>query len=161
MYKDIAHIWKYVLFYINLRVRIGNIHLWHRLRYIFIQKKHIAMKTKILFLMVASVIVFMLPSCVEHLAVMDDVPLEDPTKKSGLNMLSTRAEAVQEDSLAVMSKLQSDVDYLMMSRVLQKDGVFVLAIKREDALFFGISEAVYDHYVDYVNQLNNLASAAK
>ena len=119
------------------------------------------MKTKILFLMVASVIVFMLPSCVEHLAVMDDVPLEDHTKKSGLNMLSTRAEAVQEDSLAVMSKLQSDVDYLMMSRVLQKDGVFVLAIKREDALFFGISEAVYDHYVDYVNQLNNLASAAK
>ena len=119
------------------------------------------MKTKILFSMVAFIVVLMLPSCVEHLAVMDDVPLEDPSKKSGPDLLATRAEAVQEDSLAIMSKLQSDVDYLMMSRVLQKDGVFVLAIKREDALFFGISEAVYDHYVDYVNQLNNLASAAK
>ena len=119
------------------------------------------MKTKILFSMVAFIVVLMLPSCVEHLAVMDDVPLEDPSKKSGPDLLATRAEAVLEDSLAVMSKLQSDVDYLMMSRVLQKDGVFVLAIKREDALFFGISEAVYDHYVDYVNQLNNLTPSAE
>ena len=52
------------------------------------------------------------------------------------------------------SKLQSDVDNLMMGRVIQKQGVFVLALKREDAEFLGISEDVYDKYLDYVDSLN-------
>lgn len=42
----------------------------------------------------------------------------------------------------------------MMGRVLQRDSVFVLAIKKEDALFLGISEDVYDRYLDYVDRLN-------
>ena len=38
---------------------------------------------------------------------------------------------VQEDSLTMKYKLQSDVDHLMMSQILYKDSVFILAIKRK------------------------------
>lgn len=60
----------------------------------------------------------------------------------------------QEDSLTTISKLQSDVDNLMMARILQKDGIYILALKLEDALFLGISEDVYEHYLNYVARLN-------
>lgn len=53
-----------------------------------------------------------------------------------------------------MSKLQADVDNMMRGRVIQKDSVFVLAIKKEDALFLGINEDVYERYLDYVDRLN-------
>lgn len=60
----------------------------------------------------------------------------------------------QEDSLIIMSKLQSDVDNLMMGRVIFKDSVFILSIKKKDANFLGVSEDVYDRYLDYVDKLN-------
>lgn len=48
----------------------------------------------------------------------------------------------------------SDVDNLMMGRVIQQDSIFILAIKREDALFLGVSADIYDKYIDYVDRLN-------
>lgn len=48
----------------------------------------------------------------------------------------------------------SDVDNLMMGRVIQQGSIFILAIKREDALFLGVSADIYDKYIDYVDRLN-------
>lgn len=77
-------------------------------------------------------------------------------KQRSLRTVLTRStDLIQEDSLTIMSKLQSDVDNLMMGRVIQRDSVFVLAIHKEDALFIGISEDVYNKYLDYVDWLND------
>lgn len=85
----------------------------------------------------------------------DSQHTEEQDKPRTLRSLMTRSSSVpQEDSLTMMSKLQSDVDNLMMGRVIKKDSVFILAIKREDALFLGVSEDVYDKYLDYVDRLN-------
>lgn len=92
-------------------------------------------------------------SCVDHS--MDPQYLDEQEKTGGLRSLITKSPSTpQEDSLTIMSKLQSDVDNLMMGRVIKKDSLFVLAIKREDALFLGVSEDVYDKYLDYIDRLN-------
>lgn len=51
-------------------------------------------------------------------------------------------------------KLQSDVDHLMMSQILYKDSVFILAMKKEEAEFLGISDEMYEKYLNYVMSLN-------
>ena len=85
----------------------------------------------------------------------DSQHTEEQDKPRTLRSLMTRSSSVpQEDSLTMKSKLQSDVDNLMMGRVIKKDSVFILAIKREDALFLGVSEDVYDKYLDYIDRLN-------
>ena len=85
----------------------------------------------------------------------DSQHTEEQDKPRTLRSLMTRSSSVpQEDSLTMISKLQSDVDNLMMGRVIKKDSVFILAIKREDALFLGVSEDVYDKYLDYIDRLN-------
>lgn len=72
-----------------------------------------------------------------------------------LESLFTRSAGTeQDDSLTMKHKLQSDVDNLMMNRVLFKDSVYVLAIKRNDAVFLGVPEDVYDWYVEYVAEMN-------
>ena len=54
----------------------------------------------------------------------------------------------------MLNLMQSDIDNLMINRVTFRDGAYVLTIKREDALFLGVSEEVYDSYVEYVDKLN-------
>lgn len=92
-------------------------------------------------------------SCVDNSV--DSQYVEQHDKPRTLRSLVTKSgHLCQEDSLMVLSKLQSDVDNLMMGRVIQKDGIFVLAIKKDDAMFLGVSEEVYDRYLDYVDRLN-------
>ncbi len=97
-------------------------------------------------------VIFTICSCVEN--TVDSQFQEDQNKPLTLHSLITRSGMVQEDSLVVKSKLQSDVDNLMMGRVLFKDSVFVLSLKKEDATFLGVSDEVYDRYLDYVDRLN-------
>lgn len=96
---------------------------------------------------------FLCCSCIRNTvdAQFDDVQDKPRTLRS---LMTKSGTYPQEDSLTMMSKLQSDVDNLMMGRVVMKDGAFVLALKREDALFLGVSEDVYDRYLDYVDRLN-------
>ena len=76
-------------------------------------------------------------------------------KDSPLRTLLTKSTpAQQEDSLVVMSRLQKDVNHLMMNRIIFRDSVYVLAIKKHEALFLDVPEDVYDHYVEYVYSLN-------
>ncbi len=92
-------------------------------------------------------------SCVEN--TVDSQHEAEQKKPRTLRSLVTRSSGMmQEDSLTVKSRLQSDVDNLMMGRVIMKDSIFVLAIKREDAIFLGVSEEVYDSYLNYVDRLN-------
>lgn len=70
------------------------------------------------------------------------------------SILTKSSSMVQEDTIVKMSKLQSDVDNLMMGRVIMQDSVFILSIKKEDALFLGVSEEVYENYLDFVDRLN-------
>lgn len=100
-----------------------------------------------------TILLFLCCACVEN--TVDSQHVEEHDGPRTLRSLLTKSSMMpQEDSLTIMSKLQSDVDNLMMGRVLQRDSVFVLAIKKEDALFLGISEDVYDRYLDYVDRLN-------
>lgn len=99
------------------------------------------------------ILLFICPSCVEN--AIDSEYKEEQGQSKNLQSLLTKSAAMpQEDSITIMSKLQSDVDNLMMGRVIQQDSVFVLAIKREAALFLGVSDDVYDRYLDYVARLN-------
>ena len=61
----------------------------------------------------------------------------------------------QEDSLSMMSRHQKDVNHLMMNRIIFRDSSYVLAIRRQDAIFLGVSEETYDRYVEYVAGLNS------
>jgi len=77
-------------------------------------------------------------------------------KDNPLRALLTKSASInhQEDSLTMMSRLQKDVDHMMMNRIIFKDSIYVLAIRRQDAAFLGVSEDVYDRYVEYVSGLN-------
>ena len=99
------------------------------------------------------ILLFLCCSCFEN--AVDSGHREEQDHPTTLQSLLTKSAAMpQEDSITIMSKLQSDVDNLMMGRVVQQDSVFVLAIKREAALFLGVSDEVYDRYLDYVDCLN-------
>lgn len=100
------------------------------------------------------ILAFFCCSCVENtIDSQQDANTHDGART--LRTLLTKSSAThQEDSLKIMSKLQSDVDNLMMGRVFKKDSLYVLAIKKDDALSLGVSEDVYDKYLDYVDRLN-------
>lgn len=70
------------------------------------------------------------------------------------SLLSKSGSTIQEDSLTIMSNIQKDIDHLMMNRIVFKDSIYILAIKRQDAIFLGVPEAVYDRYIEYVAGLN-------
>lgn len=80
------------------------------------------------------------------------------TQKQKVESILSRTVVEPVDSLTMLSRQQSDVDNLMMGRVIFKDSVYTLAIKREDAIFLGVSEKTYDRYQEYVEQLNNITS---
>lgn len=95
-----------------------------------------------------------LVSCIENKfdSGHDDKATRNPVS---LNSILTKSSTIeQEDSLTMISKQQSDVDNLMMGRVIEKEGRFVLALKREDAAFLGVSDKVYDSYLEFVDLLN-------
>ena len=97
-------------------------------------------------------------SCVDN--PLDSKQENHSKKDTSLGSILTKSGTIypQEDSLTMMNKIQKDVDYLMMNRVILKDSVFILGIKRQDALFLGVSEDVYDRYVEYVARLNEMDS---
>lgn len=58
------------------------------------------------------------------------------------------------DSITMISRSQSDVDNLMMSRIVLRDSIYVLSINRKAASYLGASQEVYDKYLDYIEELN-------
>lgn len=70
----------------------------------------------------------------------------------------TRTSVIENelDTLLSMSRVQSDVNNLMMGRIVVIDSVFVLSLKKEDAQFLGVSEEIYDKYLEYVERLNGM-----
>ena len=95
-------------------------------------------------------------SCVEN-TLDGKIVVKEPSQGLTLESLTTRGTIpIEEDSLTIRSRQQADVDNLMMSRIVQKDGQYILAIKKEDALFLGISEDVYNEYVGVVNEYNTI-----
>lgn len=44
--------------------------------------------------------------------------------------------------------------FYLVLLILSYDSLFVLAIKKEDALFLGVSEEVYYKYLDYIDRMN-------
>lgn len=97
-------------------------------------------------------LIFVCSSCVENAI---DSKQEDNSPRTLESLLTKSSGAEQEDRLTMMNTVQSDVDNFMMGRVLVQDGVYVLAIKREDATFLGVPSEVYDWYIEYVARLND------
>lgn len=99
-------------------------------------------------------LLFLCTACIEN--VIDSRGREEQNEPQSLYSLigGTKTPDTQEDSLTMVSRTQSNVDNLMMGRVVRKDSMFVLSIKREDAVFLGVPNEVYDEYLDYVMKLN-------
>lgn len=79
--------------------------------------------------------------------------IQQELRKTGY--VSTRSGDIQLDSLEMLSRLQSDEDLLLLNQIWFKDGRFVLSLTREDAVSLGISDELYEKYVDYVNIAND------
>ena len=105
-------------------------------------------------LLLTATTLLLFSSCVEEkISSQQDV---DGLPHSLNSLLKTKSAPISEtDSLKILSKLQSSIDNLMLGRVLMKDSVYILAIKKEDALFLGVSEDVYNQYLEYVDNLNS------
>lgn len=102
---------------------------------------------------VVSAVVAMLSGCINDTTT--DVKVNNIKEQMQMvEKVLSRTVVNQTDSLTMMSRQQSDVDNLMMGRVVFKDGIYTLAIKREDAIFLGVSEEIYDKYQKYVEELN-------
>lgn len=88
-------------------------------------------------------------------------PLDSQVERNGetttitlQSILTKSGISEQEDSLSLVNKLQSDVDNLMMGRVVFKDSIYILAISRDNAGFLGVNDTIYNHYLEYVASLN-------
>ena len=55
----------------------------------------------------------------------------------------------------MISEIQGDIDNLMLSRVIKKDDLYILSIKREDAIFLGVDNETYDRYLGMFYKLVN------
>lgn len=97
----------------------------------------------------------MLTACVSDPTEVDkNLPDSKPEHES-LESLLTRSEAVEAvDSITMIGRSQSDVDNLMMSRIVLRDSTYVLSINREAANYLGVSDEIYDKYLDYIEELN-------
>lgn len=99
--------------------------------------------------------IFMLHSCYSVPASIDIQEVES-SKGNNSRLATTRSTVItREDSLKMISDIQGDVDNLMLSRVIKKDDLYILSIKREDAIFLGVDNETYDRYLDYVERLNS------
>lgn len=79
---------------------------------------------------------------------------EESTTRSLSSILTRSSDNVVVDDNVAMSIQQSDHDNFMMSRVLFRNNKYELCLKREDAIFFGVDNDLYDEYVSYVEKLN-------
>ena len=101
-----------------------------------------------------SIALLLFSSCVEEQV----SPLRggDEPQNSFKALLKTKSAPLSKlDSLKILSNIQSDVDNLMLGCVIMKDSIYVLAIKKEDAVFLGVSDDVYTRYQEYVEDLNS------
>lgn len=96
-----------------------------------------------------------LNSCVSDPVEVDRNLPDHKSQSESLESILTRSGVAEpEDSLTMVSKMQSDVDNLMLSRIVLRDSIYVLCINREAATYLGVNNEVYDKYLDYVDELN-------
>lgn len=94
-------------------------------------------------------------SCLSTPSELDNLETKQ-TNNQGKRANSTRSTASNpDDSLTMMSNIQGDFNNLILSRIIKTNDTYVLSLKREDAVFLGVPEELYDSYVDYVEKLNN------
>ena len=111
------------------------------------------MKTLLSTCIATACAMLLLSSCIRHDEKMDQIQKVEQNVRS-LEDLITRSSIVQPDSMEMIHAMQSSVDNLMFNRVTFRDGAYILTIKREDAIFLGVSEEIYEDYVEYVAELN-------
>ena len=58
------------------------------------------------------------------------------------------------DSVRMVYEAQTSKSALLQSLVMKKDGTWVLAINKEQAMSLGIPSDLYDNYAEYVSNLN-------
>ncbi len=79
---------------------------------------------------------------------------DEQTASKPSGMLMTRSSGVPADSLAVLSRFQSDAELMLLNQIYYKEGVLVLALSREEALELGIAEHLYDKYDREIKMAN-------
>ena len=100
-------------------------------------------------------VIAMLNSCVSDPIEEDRNLSDNRSQRESLESILTRSATEEPvDSITMISRSQSDVDNLMMSRIVLRDSIYVLSINREAASYLGVSQEVYDKYLDYIEELN-------
>ena len=67
----------------------------------------------------------------------------------------TKATGINDtDSLKVQSKIQSDMENLLMNRIVFRDSAYVLSLSQDAAAIIGIPNDIYNRYLGYVEELN-------
>ena len=111
------------------------------------------MRTKHLFSIKLAALLLM-TACVEELH--NQVQTEkDDINSSPSARFRTKATGINDtDSLKVQSKIQSDVENLLMSRIVFRDSAYVLSLSQEAAAIIGIPNDIFNMYLGYVEELN-------
>lgn len=101
------------------------------------------------------ILISALYSCYSVPASIDIQEIERSTGKDKTFVTTRSIIITREDSLKMISNVQGDIDNLMLSRIIKKEGIYILSIKREDAIFLGVDNETYDRYLDYIERLNS------
>ena len=99
--------------------------------------------------------ILLLFSCYAVPSEYDEVEYCESNAKSQKDPTTCSATIVKDDSITMVSRVQGDLNNLMLSRIVKRDDIYVLSIKREDEIFLGVSNELYDTYIEYVDVLNS------
>lgn len=98
-------------------------------------------------------LIFVLVSCATELEVVNDQPeTKNQHKKTAT---STKSNSPVFDAFKAESAIQQNRDLMMLSTIVQIDGRYTLFLTKEEAGILGVSEAMYDKYLNIVEDMNN------
>ena len=97
-------------------------------------------------------LVFVLISCATELEVVNDQP---DTSNEHKKTATTKGASPDFDAFKAESAIQQNRDLMVLSTIVQIDGRYTLFLTREEAEIRGVSEAMYDKYLNIVEDMNN------
>ena len=97
-------------------------------------------------------LVFVLVSCATELEVVNEQP---NTSNEQIKAAVTKGASPGFDAFKAESAIQQNRDLMMLSTIVQIDGRYTLFLTREEAEIMGVSEAMYDKYLNIVEDMNN------
>lgn len=111
------------------------------------------MRTRLLF-SIRLAALLLTTACVEEQHSQIQTEKDDIDSSPSARFRTKAADINNSDSLKVQSKIQSDVENLLMNRIVFRDSAYVLSLSQEAAAIIGIPNDIYNRYLGYVEELN-------